>query len=167
MPTGAVCAEIGVYKGDFSRHILRVTRPRELHLIDGWWTLGEDFGPCWYGSEEPVSTRWAYEDAKRAVEGGPCTFHVGDDLEILASFPDRYFDWVYLDTSHQYEQTVNELALLRSKVKPSGIVAGDDWFEDPAHEYHGVCRAVREFCERHGLEPEVDELWSQWLVRLG
>jgi hypothetical protein len=51
MPKGAVCAEIGVFNGDFSRHILRVTKPRELHLIDGWWTVqGDNYEHGWYSA---------------------------------------------------------------------------------------------------------------------
>ena len=67
-------------------------------------------------------------------------------------FPDDFFDWVYLDTTHEYGHTRDELEILRTKVKPSGVIAGDDWHEDPAHLHHGVCRAVREFCDRYGWE---------------
>ena len=34
MSTNAVCAEIRVFQGDFSRLILDTTRPRKLHLFD-------------------------------------------------------------------------------------------------------------------------------------
>lgn len=37
MPKGSVCAEIGVYKVEFSEHILKVVRPAKLHLIDPWY----------------------------------------------------------------------------------------------------------------------------------
>ena len=36
MPKGSVCAEIGVFKGDFTEDILSVVQPIELHLIDPW-----------------------------------------------------------------------------------------------------------------------------------
>ena len=36
MPRGGVCAEIGVWKGDFSDRILRYANPKSLHLIDPW-----------------------------------------------------------------------------------------------------------------------------------
>ena len=39
LPKDAVCAEIGVFRGEFSRQILEIKAPRELHLIDGWWEL--------------------------------------------------------------------------------------------------------------------------------
>jgi hypothetical protein len=36
MPAHAICAEIGVWEGDFSRRMLDRTRPAKLHLIDPW-----------------------------------------------------------------------------------------------------------------------------------
>ena len=36
MGQGKVCAEIGVFRGDFSERILLISRPSRLHLIDPW-----------------------------------------------------------------------------------------------------------------------------------
>lgn len=36
MPRNAVCAEVGVLWGVFSRAILKITKPKALHLIDPW-----------------------------------------------------------------------------------------------------------------------------------
>src|SRR3990170_8275577 len=36
MPKRSVCAEIGVWKGNFSARILEVVQPNALHLIDPW-----------------------------------------------------------------------------------------------------------------------------------
>lgn len=48
LPKESIGAEIGVWKGDFSEEILRLVRPRELHLIDPWmFQLG--FASRWYG----------------------------------------------------------------------------------------------------------------------
>lgn len=32
--------------------------------------------------------------------------HIGFDLEVMKGLADGSFDWVYLDSSHQYEHTV-------------------------------------------------------------
>jgi hypothetical protein len=72
--------------------------------------------------------------------------HIGDDLEILPTFEEGYFDWMYFDTTHTYEQTVKELAMAAKLVKPDGIICGDDWRDDPSHPHYGVRRAVEEFC---------------------
>jgi len=52
---------------------------------------------------------------------------IDDDLVALTRMPDEHLDWAYLDTTHQYDQTATELQLLKQKVKPGGIIAGDDW----------------------------------------
>jgi hypothetical protein len=162
---GSVCAEIGVYKGDFTREILRVGEPRELHLLDGWWEVeGETYENEWYGWEGVSDTRAAYREVERIVAEHPeCQIHFGDDLETLPTFPDHYFDWVYLDSSHKYEHTKRELALLARKVKPEGIISGHDWWPDPSHEHHGVYRAVNEFCERDWQIVYLDD-WNQWAI---
>ncbi len=167
LPENAVAAEIGVFRGEFTPHILRVTRPRELHLIDGWWELyGERF-PDWgaYTDHGRLETRTAFAEARRRTRGKPVTFHVGDDLAILPTFEDGYFDWVYLDTSHEYEQTLKELEILDSKV--SGTIMGDDWRDDSSadDDNAGGARAVRQFCERGEwslLEP--DRTFLQWAI---
>jgi hypothetical protein len=42
LPAGSVCAEIGVWKGDFAAEILRVVRPTRLHLVDPWQLMTEE-----------------------------------------------------------------------------------------------------------------------------
>jgi hypothetical protein len=164
MPKGGVAAEIGVFRGEFTPHIVRVTAPRELHLIDGWWTLYGERYPDWgaYTDYGTLGTRDAYEEAKRRTEGMPVQFHVGDDLELLAGFPDAHFDWVYLDTTHEYEQTLAELEVLRHKVR--SVIAGDDWKEDPADPHHGLSAAVQDFCGRHGWRMGPIDAFAQWSI---
>lgn len=164
---GGVGAEIGVFRGEFTPHLLRVTRPRHLHLIDGWWTLYGERYPDWgaYTEHGALETRRAYEETLRRVDGAPCTIHVGDDVEILARFPDHHFDWVYLDTSHQYDHTRRELEVLRDRVKPAGVILGDDWKEDPGHVNHGCSVAVSEFCAREGWALGAIDSFSQWSIR--
>jgi hypothetical protein len=167
LPEGGIGAEIGVFRGEYTPDILRVARPRELHLIDGWWELYGERYPDWgaitdYGKLE---TRQAYEETKRRTRGKPVKFHIGDDLAILPTFEDHFFDWVYLDTSHQYEHTLKELEILARKVR--GLIVGDDWRNDPdARDANAGCaRAVRAFCEQSDwtlLEP--DPVCLQWSI---
>jgi hypothetical protein len=162
-----VCAEIGVFRGEFSRHIVRITRPAELHLIDCWWTVYGARYPDWgaYTDHGRLSTRQAYEEARRAAPAA--IVHVGDDIEILSSLPDHYFDWVYLDTSHTYDQTVSELQVITHKLKSGGLLLGDDWHDDPAHTHSGVAQAVREACARgEWTLVEAGDRFAQWAARL-
>jgi hypothetical protein len=85
---------------------------------------------------------------QRELVRGQVVLNIGWDLDLLPAFPDGYFNWVYLDTSHQYEQTARELELFRTRVKTTGIIAGDDWYVSPAHLHHRVFKAINEFIEK-------------------
>ncbi len=173
-PTESVCAEIGVFRGEWTRHILEVTRPKELHLIDVWWELYGDFFPDWgsYTDFGHLATRRAYDDAQRIVTQAatPATkvvTHVGDDCEILETFPDAYFDWVYLDTSHTYDDTLKELEVLSRKVRPEGFISGDDWLDndDPQAEWnHGAGVAIYDFCLANNWMIDRRDSFKQWRI---
>lgn len=165
LPPDGVGAEIGVFQGHFSGVLLRESRARTLHLIDPWYLLT----PAWHWGRGDRSTvnavrrirhRW-----RREIADGRVVVHVGDDREVLAGFPDASLDWVYLDSSHAYEHTRQELDLLRHKVTTTGVIAGDDWQPDPGHPHHGVFRAVNEFVEQHGYTViHADPVTRQWAI---
>jgi hypothetical protein len=172
VPRGGVCAEIGVFRGWFTQHILAIARPSQVHLIDAWWTLyGERF-PDWgaYTEHGQLTTRKAYDEVRQIVrDAGDLTtiqIHVGDATTVLESFPDHYFDWVYLDTTHEYERTRRELAVLEFKLKPAGFVLGDDWHENPSHIHAGVAVAARELCATDRWELLIPgDRFGQWMIQ--
>lgn len=154
-------AELGVHKGALSGWTLRHNRPEELHLIDPWWNQPSDNWAWSKGDQSPASSGAAIIHAfSDEIEEGVVRIHAGYDTDVLCRFPDNYFDWVYLDTTHKYEDTREEMELLLNKVKEGGVIAGDDWYENESHIHHGVCKAVREvlsqdsslslaYCENH------------------
>ena len=165
---GGIGAELGVHRGDFAAELLELAEPTRLHLIDLWYLFGREWH---WGEGEERSTIGALKRILDRFEeelvAGRVVLHIGDDLELLPSFPDAYFDWVYLDSIHVYEHAIRELGLLATKVRPGGVIAGDDWIEDPDHPHHGVTRAVRKFVESGRGElvySNVDNL--QWAVLL-
>lgn len=164
IPKDAVGAELGVFKGHFSRVLFEVARPKTMHLIDPWY-----FGkPFWPWAKGDASTVHALVNVlchfERAIHEEVVQVHVGDDCEVLERFPDGYLDWAYIDTSHAYEHTCRELEILSRKVKPTGVIAGDDWVTDPANRHHGVYRAVNEFVQASGWEFLVEGVNRQWAI---
>lgn len=146
LPTGATGAEIGVFKGDFSEHILQTIRPRKFHLIDPWrYEPSPEYGDSWYGGEkvdqafmEGVRARFAPQ-----IEAGTVILHRSPSEEAAADFPDEYFDWVYIDGNHFYEFVKADLANFLPKVKSGGYLAGDD-YQEGGWWNGGVKRAVDE-----------------------
>ena len=166
LPKHSVGAEIGVHKGRFTYVLLAAAQPQKLHLIDPWWELGTKEWAWAKGNKSIIdAVVGILRDCEDELVSGQVELNVGDDLELLPSFPDDYFDWVYLDSTHGYEQTRAELEILKRKVKDSGVIAGDDWHSEPEHRHHGVFRAVTEFVEKEPYEiTHLDERYGQWCL---
>jgi hypothetical protein len=152
VPKGGVCAEIGVWKGGFSKQILRVTEPTKLHLIDPWkFETDERYDGAFYGGKLRLNQRCmdqihesVLERFRTEIDAGIVRVHRQTSSEAAANFPDCYFDWVYIDGNHLYEYVKQDLFAYLPKVKVGGLITGDDyalegWWEG------GVKKAVDEF----------------------
>ncbi len=145
LPKGGVVAEIGVAYGDFTRDILTRAAPSKLHLLDAW-ALDR------------------YSEGKRKVEeafsaeiaSGAVALNQGYSTQMLETFPDGYFDWVYIDTSHAYRLTSQELLISSKKVKPRGRILGHDFTSGNVITPvpYGVIEACNEFCMKQGWQYE-------------
>ena len=144
LPKNAIVAELGVAKGRFSEKIISITRPKTLHMIDNWKSKA-------FNRKAMLYVQKKFGDR---ITHGVVKIHHGNSAEILASFPDNYFDWVYIDTDHTYKTTKQELAMSRLKVKHGGIIAGHDYTTRHYSKIqkYGVVEAVNEFCFKHNWE---------------
>jgi predicted O-methyltransferase YrrM len=142
LPAEAEVAEIGVANGNFSAEILRIARPRRLHLVDLW---GD---PRFAAGVDHIMTRFAGEIAAGVVE-----VRRGMSVDVLPTFADSSLDWIYIDTDHSYETTLAELRLARSKIRPGGVIAGHDFsVGNPVAPFvYGVIQACHQFCVEEGF----------------
>lgn len=163
--------EIGVFTGLFSAMLLEVAQPREAWFVDVWW---DEFGPIYpdwgaYTAWGTLSTRTAFNAARRRIAraGRDCVCHVVIDRSesFLAMFPPAMLDWAYLDSGHDLEGTRDELALLASRLRPGGVLIGDDWDENPASPHHGVYVAVQEAIAAGRFELIGSYGWKQFALR--
>ena len=148
---GDVCAEVGVWKGEFSHYILQ-RQPSKLHLIDPW--LHQDF-PV----DNPEDLRiycCGQEQMDKIYDDVISMFDHFQNTEIHRSFsvdvdfPEDYFDWVYIDG-----------------MKSGGFLCGDDYGDNDEHDPYsngGPKRAVKEFTEATGLGVEING--SQFVIRI-
>lgn len=152
LPRHSVCAEIGVYKGDFSEMVLDVVKPKVLHLIDPWkYEPHPTYTKSWYGGTQGADQ--AHMDSiydnvkrrfKREIQSGMVCIHRLPSAEASTEFPEGHFDWVYIDGNHLYDFVKNDLELYYPKVKAGGIIAGDD-YETEGWWGGGIRKAVEEF----------------------
>lgn len=162
LPTQGVVAELGVAAGDFSRQIVDICSPAQLHLVDIWSSDR-------YSEELYMSVNDYFLQQQQS---GEVTIHRKPSLEALDSFPDQIFDWVYIDTTHSYELTRDELRACSRKVKSTGIIAGHDYIQGNwCSQYrYGVIEAVHEFCVEYNyrvlyLTMDISECLSFALVK--
>ena len=162
----AVAGELGVLKGEFSQQILQSLKPARLHLVDPWYLQGLEW-PWESGDRSTIHALMGIlKDFEQELTSGQVVLNIGYDQDVLAALPDAYFDWAYLDTTHEYAQTRIELQLLQRKVKASGVIAGDDWRPNPTHPHHGVYKAVQELIASGPYELlYADSEDLQWAIR--
>ena len=171
MPKHAICAEIGVWEGDFSQHILDRTQPAKLHLIDPWrYEQDITYKDSLYGGQiggsqakldkvyARVCKRFAPKIASQQV-----IIHRGDSHIVGEEFEDQYFDWVYIDGNHLYEFAIRDLHTYYRKVKVGGFITGDDYAEGGWWQ-GGVKKAVDEFVSQ-GLVKLIQIDQKQYIVR--
>jgi hypothetical protein len=117
LPKGGVAVELGVTKGDFSAEILKIARPRKLFLVDRW-------SDSRYSSrvKQGVQKRFAKE-----IDSGAVELINANSLDAASHFEAGSLDWIYIDTNHQYQNTLNELRAYQPLIKRSGYIAGHDY----------------------------------------
>lgn len=110
-----------------------------------------------YGLEHSDGHLWSVDIVDQpAIESVRWTFVKGSDTDpaVLVQLPVSV-DVVFVDTSHRYEHTLEELNLYLPRVRSGGrIVLHDTEVESPdftnEHEFP-VKRAVELFCSANGL----------------
>lgn len=168
MPKRTVCAEIGVWKGEFSEQILRITSPKLLHLIDPW-EFQSEFSDRMYGGAVAKNQRdmdLIYEKVKQRLGSRRNVLvNRGKSEDVLTALPDDYFDWVYVDGNHSYDYVLNDLEACLRKVKTGGKITGDDYNWGKKYGFP-VQQAVQDFLKEKGLENRLRVFDRQFVIDL-
>jgi len=167
MPKGAKVAEIGVWEGNFSRRILELCKPAELHLIDPWLYQPE-FGNTGFGrkkNEHLMEVK--YQDVVAAFKHDPrVKIHRATSEAALSALPDGSLDWVYIDGNHNEPFVGNDLALCLKKVKADGIITGDDFNWQAEASGAPVKRAVEALVADLGDQAKLTMMANQYIIEL-
>jgi Methyltransferase domain len=164
-PKSGVGAEIGVWKGDFSTYLLRVTRPARLHLIDPWhFETDPDDSRVGQRAKSQQNMDAMHDHVgqrfARQIAGGTVVVHRARSDEVAPTL--EPLDWVYIDGNHTYQGVLDDLTAYYALLRPGGALAGDD-YGMPGWWGDGVREAVNEFVARNGCQLTVTG--HQFLIR--
>ena len=179
-----VAAEIGVRDGRFARHNLALWPGRMYYMVDAWGhrpgtvevglqdkTLQDnneaDEAPHLQRMELAKDNTARWSDRRTMIRGFSTTVH--------SQFTEEYFDWIYIDALHTYEAVRQDLAAWWPKLRPGGLISGDDFvdFDDtemvawngptPSLFSWGVRAAVTEFFRELGVPMRVTYMYDCYM----
>jgi hypothetical protein len=153
-----IVLEVGVAEGDFSKKILQLIKPKELHLIDIWrenrYGSGYSPGNLWsrgfrrFDPWKNINIKFESEIQARKI-----ILHRGYSAEKMKGLPSDYYDFIYIDAAHDYENVKTDLLEAHRLIKRDGIISGHDYIKWGRFGYKtGVVEAVNEFVNEFNYE---------------
>jgi len=162
----SICAEIGVWTGNFSQEILDAVQPTKLFLIDPWLDVLSDVSDkSYYIASERLAERMGgmngiYESVKQRFSTNDNVFiYRQKSQDAVNRFENNFFDFVYIDGCHTFEQAWLDITLYWNKVRSGGILSGDDFDWGACFDFP-VKRAVDKFFAIQGMKPVMSD--NQW-----
>jgi hypothetical protein len=150
-------AEVGVWKGEFARHLLSTCPSIESYtLIDSWRHLDGWNKPFNISDEEFEDV---YCQAMDAVAFAREKVRVlrGTTLEVRDQIEDQSLDFAYIDGDHSLRGIVVDAMSMWPKLREGGVLAGDDftdnvWQHSRQYEPSLVNPFMRYFADAVGEE---------------
>lgn len=125
--------EIGSYKGESAFMFASLGIFKEIHCIDpfnGDEEANDVFIENWDNVKEEFEVNTRYFNN--------ITLHQGFSYDLVKNFEDNYFDFIYIDGNHDYENVKRDIELYLPKTKH--LIGGHDYQK----EWPGVVKAVTE-----------------------
>ena len=151
-PSG-IGIEIGVEKGNFSKVILETCPKIVLFLLDCWDYPIKNYYDRDAGSLEAQrkmleETTWNVARWFKRVR-----LIKGYANEFVKFFPNNFFNFIYIDANHKYEEVKKDIELWYPKLKSGGLFSGHDYLDrlDPECDF-GVKKAVDEFGKNNNIQ---------------
>lgn len=153
---GMVGAEIGVYRGGFSRQIAALGTAM-LYCIDAWESYPEYAKDSICHMDQNDNHQATLREMASYIAAGKCAVIRSRSVEAALHWEHTppSLDFIFLDSNHAYEFVIADLMAWELHIKPGGVIMCHDFTESSAGAIamnFGVVKAVNEFCETHGWE---------------
>jgi len=162
-----VGAEVGVWKGELSRDLLRSFPGLFLHMIDLWETTEDNISMHDKDRAEGIMQD-AMDAANKNTEDDSWRRNLvkGLSTDVALVYPNLVFDFIFVDADHFYENVRKDINAWWPKIQEGGVMAGHDYngMGDKRKGW-GVKRAVDEFFVALGLEVHVEPGLVWWVQK--
>lgn len=138
-------AEVGVERAHFTRRICDALPDVTVYAVDAWQPYA---GYRDHVSREKLDGFFA--EAQARVAGTRAQLVRGFSVDVAATIPDGFLDWVYLDANHTLPAVIADLAAWVPKVRSGGLIAGHDFGR---RQVGHVRQAVEAWTEAYGIAP--------------
>ncbi len=169
-PKKLIGAEIGVQRGNHALAMINNLQFKQLVLIDIWRSIvtkpsaakksNEGLLPNMATAIDKANDIFYPLVIKRFGKKKNVTILRKYSVEASKDFPNKYFDFIYIDACHRYDAVVQDIKNWLPKVKKGGIFGGHDY----GYGYcPGVIRAVNEFIRKTNfkLNTECADWWIE------
>lgn len=149
--------ELGVWRGEFAQHVLRgCPSINAYYMLDPWRHL-ESWNKPWNVDEDEFGKVFAEAMERTDFAADRRKILRGTTTEVIAEIENDSVDLAYVDGDHTLRGIAIDLTLAYSKVKPGGILCGDDyttslWQHDETFEPSLVCPFAAYFAEAQGTQ---------------
>lgn len=120
MPDNCVCVEVGVANGDSALYLaerfFELQKQFKLYMVDNMD----------YGGYDQMKT--IYQNIIKSGLGEYIEVIPYDSVSASEKFNDGSIDFVFLDSSHEYQETKDSIRSWYPKLKDDGILSGHDYF---------------------------------------
>ena len=172
IPVNPTCVEIGVHQGVFTEKILTFLNPDKLYLIDPW-AEGHDKNAKESYAGPLKNLKTAYSNTSdmdlvtkkftNQITSNQVTIQRGYSYDFVDSYPDNFFDFIYIDGCHLYDSVKADLEMFLPKLKNGGLMCGHDYVK---YLNFGVIEAVDEFCKNFNFEMVIhNNVNNDWALK--
>jgi hypothetical protein len=165
LPKNSIGAEIGVWKGEFAKHLNENVKPKTFYLVDPWEFMSKH-PDRWYGGSAAKNQN----DMDDIYQNVISMFENDSNVKILKTYSDNLpehvgdgeLDWIYIDGNHSYEFVLRDLYLSYKLVKEGGLITGDDFANN-----NDIDRALKTFLNDMGDKVSLQTIKNrQFIVKI-
>lgn len=150
---GTVVAEVGVYRGGFSRQIAELG-PSHLYCIDAWtqYPAYEKDSLCHTNQDDNMQA--TKHELKPWIDRGQCTVIKGFSADVARTWKGPKLAALFLDSIHTFPYVLEDLREWSKHIADDGVIMLHDYTDRPAALAmdFGVIPAVAQFCKEAGWE---------------